>query len=373
VTVCARCVLDTTVSSIRFDSRGICQFCANHDLMEASYPRNKSTDLRLEQIVETIRREGQGKECDCIVGVSGGTDSSYTLMVTKRLGLRPLAVHFDNGWNTDQSVTNIKTLTSRLGVDLYTYVVDWEEFKALQISFLRAAVPCIEAPSDVGIHGALMQMAKKEGVRYILGGQSFRTEGTVPREWSYLDGTYISTVHRRFGNGRLTSFPNVSLWNVFDYTFLKGIRQIPLLNYVDYEKARAKSELSERFGWQDYGGHHYENLYSKFAFGWYLPRKFNIDKRKVSLSGPVRSGQITRESALQALQEPPDVKPELVEYTYKKLGLSENEFNRIVELPNRTYVDYFTSNNVLRPMKGLVKLAVRMGYFTPVLYQKYFD
>jgi len=371
--VCARCLLDTTVSSIRFDPSGICQFCANHDKMESYYARNANTHKSLAGWVAKIKAEGKGKPNDCIVGVSGGTDSTYTLMLAKNLGLRPLAVHFDNGWDTDEAVTNIRNITSKLDVDLITYVVDWEEFKSLQVAFLKAGVPCVEAPTDVGIHGALMQSAEKEGLRYVLGGQSFRTEGTVPREWSYLDGTYIRTVHKRFGSVPLRSFPNLTLWKVFYYTFVKGIRQVPLLNYIDYDKGRAKKELAGLFGWQDYGGHHYESLYSKFAFGWYLPRKFNIDKRKVSLSGPVRSGLMPKADAVKDLQQRPDVKPELVEYVCGKLGLSKGEFDALMAGPSKSYTDYFTSDNVLRPLKGLVKLAVKLGYFTPVLYQKYFE
>ena len=369
--MCSKCLLDTTVPSIRFDEKGVCNFCKSHDLLLAHY-RGKNRQQELSDIVAKIKSAGKGKDYDCIVGVSGGTDSTYTLYIAKQLGLKPLAVHFDNGWNTDEAVTNIKNVTSKLSVDLHTYVVDWEEFKDLQISFLKASVPCVETPTDVGIHGALMKIANDENVKYILGGQSFITEGTVPRDWGYLDGTYIRTVQRAFGTKKIKSFPNLTLSKIFYFTFIKRIRQVPLLNYLEYSKTEAKARLREEFGWMDYGGHHYENIYSKFAFGWYLPHKFNIDKRKVSLSGPVRSGLISRKEALEALASPPDVQEDLVEYCINKLGLTRKEFDDLYQLPKKSYHDYFTSESILKYFKPAIKLSVRAKIFTPVLYEKYF-
>lgn len=372
MTTCTRCISNTTIPSIRFDEAGVCNFCHSHDRLAAEFNDEKENEKKLQALVEKIKSDGKGKEVDCIIGVSGGTDSSYTLHMAIKLGLRPLAVHFDNGWNTDQSVTNIKSMTDKLGVDLHTYVVDWEEFRDLQISFLKASTPCIEAPTDVAIHAVLFKIAAEEGVRHILGGQSFKTEGTVPREWSYLDGTYISTVQKKFGTVKLRSYPNLSLVSIFYYTFIKGIRQIPFLNYFDYRKAQAKQTLAEVFGWKDYGGHHYENHYSRFAFGWYLPKKFGIDKRIVSLSGPVRSGHITRAQALEELSHPPDVDDKLVQYCVNKLRITRAEFDGYFNSPAKNYRDYFTSENILRFFKFPVYIAVKMGFFTPVLYEKYF-
>ena len=370
--ICRRCVCDTTISSICFDETGICQFCKSHDKLEALYPRD-SRSADLEKLAQYIKSSGRGRDFDCIVGVSGGTDSSYTLKLVKELGLRPLAVHFDNGWNTTESVTNIKNLISKLGVELHTHVVDWEEFKDLQKAFLKASVPCIEAPTDVGIHGTLYRLAEKEGLKYILGGQSFRSEGTVPREWSYLDGTYITSVHKRFGTRPLKSFPNVTLPSLFRHTFWRGIRQIPFLNYFDYSKPAAKEWLTREMDWTDYGGHHYENQYSKFAFGWYQFRKFKIDKRIISLSGPVRSGELSRDAALAQLSKPPFVEESVVDYVRKKLDLSSAEFTEIMQAPPRSYHDYFTSEDVLKYMRLPILAAVKMGYLTPVLYEKYFE
>lgn len=370
--ICKRCISDTTIPSITFNNEGICNFCISHERMAERYSDPAKLEIEFKTLIETIKSRGHNKTYDCIVGVSGGTDSSYTLHLAKKQGLRPLAVHFDNGWNTDQAVTNIRNLTSKLDVDLHTYVVDWEEFKNLQISFLKASVPCIEAPTDVAIHAVLYETARQEGVKFILGGQSFKTEGTVPREWSYLDGTYVRSVHKEFGTVPLKSYPNLTLSRIFYDTFIKGIRQIPFLNYFDYRKKDAKVLLQHEYGWVDYGGHHYENTYSRFAFGWYLPRKFKIDKRIVSLSGPVRSGHITRAEALETLRTPPDVDDKLVAYCINKLGLSNAEFQETLARPTKIYRDYFTSESILKCFKLPMKFAVKMNIFTPVLYEKYF-
>lgn len=371
--VCTKCVSDTSIPSIRFDPNGVCNFCHSHMILEQSYPEDGRREVMLAELAKTIITRGKNRRYDCIVGVSGGTDSSYTLLKAKELGLRPLAVHFDNGWDSEQAVMNIRRLTDYVGVDLYTYVVEWEEFKDLQRAFLRASVPCIEAPTDVAIHSVLFKMASAEKVRFILGGQSFKTEGTVPREWSYLDGTYIKSVHRKYGTVPLKSYPNLTLADIFNYTFIKGIRQIPFLNFFDYRKQDAKKTLNETFGWEDYGGHHYENVYSRFAFGWFQFKKFGIDKRIVSLSGPVRSGHISREDALLALKSPPPVEDEILDYCLNKLDLSRSDWQEIMNSTPKTYRDYFTSAQILKQFRWPMKIAVKMNFFTPVLYEKYFE
>lgn len=194
----------------------------------------------------------------------------------------------------------------------------------------------------------------------------------MPRHWSYLDGRYIKAVHGSFGNGVVRSLPNLCLHDIAYYTFVRGIRQVPFLNYFNYNKTEAKAELAEQFNWKDYGGHHYENIYSKFAFGWLLPNKFGIDKRKVSLSGPVRSGQMTRDAALEQLKTLPVISNELVQYVYQKLGLTSAQFDQIMALPLKSYKDYPTSESYLRYLRWPVKKMAERGLITPVLYEKYF-
>ena len=369
---CKRCGFDITIASIKFNKNGECNFCNSHDLLMESYPRDeKVLEVKRKELVKKILYSGKKKEYDCIVGVSGGTDSIFTLYMAIKEGLRPLAVHLDNGWNTDIAVTNIENATSKLDVDLYTYVLDWEDFKSLQKAFLKGSTPDIEVPTDVAIHGALYKLANKEKIKYILGGQNFMSEGTVPREWSYIDGTFVKSINKLYGEKSLRTYPNATIYQIFYYTFIKGIKQIPFLNYYLYNKDHARKILERELDWSYYGGHHYENNYSHFAFGWYTYNKFGIDKRRVSLAGPVRMGHITLEDANKELETPPVVDDEIVKYTIKKLGLTEEEFDAIYALPPKTFHDYRTSYPIIKKFGFILKLAVKWKLITPVLYEKY--
>jgi N-acetyl sugar amidotransferase len=361
---------DTTIPSIRFDERGECNFCKSHDALIAFYdkPERKEEYARL---ITNIKSAGKGRRYDCIVGVSGGTDSIYTLLLAKELGLRPLAVHFDNGWDKDTAVENIKKACTKLGVELYTYVVNWEEFKSLQVAFLKASVPDIEIPTDVAIHGTLYAAAKREEVKYILGGQCFKAEGTVPIDWSFIDGTYIKDVHNKFGARPLKTYPNATVWEIAFDTLVRGIKQVPILNYVEYDKVSARARLERELDWKYYGGHHYENTYSHFAFGYYTTKKFGFDKRKISLSGPVRTGRMPRAEALKELAETPDVSEEIVSYVIKKLGLTKDEFDVILNAPNRSFRDYHTSYDALQRLAPGIKMAAYLGLISPVVYEKF--
>lgn len=369
---CKRCLLDTSVPSINFDEKGVCNFCHSHDKLLDYYIQDEL--IRKEKydlLIRDIKQSGRGKKYDCIVGISGGTDSTFTLLKAVEAGLKPLAVYFDNGWGSDIAVQNIKNATKKLNVDLYTYVVDWEEFKEIQKSFLRASVPCVEVPTDVAISATLYKLAKAEGVKYILSGASFITEGTVPREWSYIDGTYIKNVNKLFGTTKLKSYPNLTIYDIVFYTFVYGIKQIPFTNFFHYDKNEAREELEADLGWQYYGGHHYENIYSYWAFGWYTYHKFGYDKRKVSLSGPVRMGRLDRTEALNMIKEAPPVKSETTDYVIKKLGLSSEEFNQIMKSPNKLFTDYKTSYDAIKKAKPFIKLLTEKKILSPVVYEKF--
>jgi len=228
--ICTRCALDTTVKDIWFNQNGVCKYCLIHDEMEKTHRLDENTETKLNHLVEKIKRDGRGKEHDCIVGVSGGRDSTYSLLTAVKLGLRPLAVHFDNGWNSDIAVSNIKNATNKLGVDLDTVVADWEEFKDLQISFLKASVPDAEIPTDYAIYSVLYKTASKEGIKYIINGHSFRTEGTSPLSWTYMDGRYVKSVHRMFRKiKKIKSFPIMSLFELLYYVFVKSIKEVRLM------------------------------------------------------------------------------------------------------------------------------------------------
>jgi len=372
--ICTRCVCDTTIPNIQFDENGVCNFCKSHDLLLQYYQQDKARRQdKLSELITKIRGKGIGKKYDCIMGVSGGTDSTYALYLAKQLGLRPLAVHFDNGWDTDIATKNIENAVSILDIDFFTYTVDWEEFRNLQVAFLKASVPGIEVPTDVAIHGTLYKTAIANDIKYILGGQSFMTEGTVPREWSYMDGTYVKSVNKKYGRIPLRTYPNATIYQIAYNTFVRGIKQIPFLNYIQYNKKEAQQVLKKELGWTYYGGHHHENIYTKFSSAWYLKKKFSIDKRKISLSGPVRMGHISREEALEELGKEPPIEPELVEYCIKKLELSQQQFDDIMTLPLKAFHDYHTSYNMLQRFRFFVKLAVKMNIITPVLYEKYIE
>lgn len=371
---CSRCLMDDTVSSITFDENGVCNFCKKHDELIKHYPQDEPhREQTRKDLISRIKASGKNKRYDCIVGISGGTDSTYTLLLAKQEGLRPLAVFFDNGWSTETSVSNIKNAVQKLGVDLFTYVIDWEEFRELQVAFLKASVPCLEVPTDVAIMGTLYKLAIKEKIKYILSGASFITEGIVPIEWSFIDGRYVKNVNRLFTNQRLKSYPGVSLVKVFINTFIRRIRVVPFTNYYPYDKATARAILEKELGWKYYGGHHYENIYSHWAFGWYTVNKFGFDKRKVSLSGPMRMGRLTREEAVAELSKEPPVSPETKDYVIKKLQITQDDLDKIMHAPNKSFRDFKTSYPLIVKFGFLLKIAIRMHLITSVAYYKYFD
>lgn len=368
---CTRCISDTTIPDIRFDQDGVCNYCKIHDELEKEFPRGEAGKGKLDAMVEQIRLAGRGKSYDCVVGVSGGRDSTYTLYLAAKLGLRPLAVHFDNGWNSEVAVSNIKNAISRLKIDLYTHVADWEEFKSLQISFLKASVSDAEIPTDVAIFGTLHQVAAREGIRYIINGHSFRTEGVVPIGWTYMDGRYINSVNRLFGGKRLRTVPNFTMTDLLYYTLFKRIRVVPLLNYVEYRHEQVQALLEKELGWQYYGGHHHESYYTHFFQSYYLPTKFNIDKRLLEYSALVRSGYLSRGDALEKMKEEYKYDQELVQYTVKKMCLSQDEFTKIMETPPRSFKDYPTYYPLMNAFRYPVKIACDLGILPSLLYQKY--
>lgn len=371
--ICSRCILDATISNITFDKNGVCNFCHIHDEMAKQYPKGKEAAKKLADIVRKIKKTGEGKKYDCVVGVSGGRDSTYLLYVAKKLGLRPLAVHFDNGWNSVIAVANIKKALEKYHIDLETWVVNWDEFKDIQKSFLKASTSDAEIPTDVGIHTALHYYAAKENIKYILNGHSFRTEGIMPMEWTYMDGRYIASVQKKFGQKKLKTFPNFYMKDLFYYTFFKKIKTIPLLNYVPYNQEEVGKILKKELGWVYYGGHHHENYYTHFFQSYYLPQKFGIDKRKIELSALIRSGQITRPKALLKIAKPYEYDQELVNYTVSKLGLTKSEMAQIMKEPRKTFHDYPTYYPFIKIMRFFVKKAADWNLIPKVLYQKFFS
>ena len=370
--VCSRCVSDTTIPAIRFDARGECNFCKVHDDLDRLYPLDGRGEAQRDRLLARIRRAGRGRAHDCVVGMSGGTDSTYTLYLARQLGLKPLGVHLDNTWNTEVAEANMQKAADALDVPLRRVECDWPEFRALQRAFLEASVPEMEIPTDVAIHAVLHDVAAEEGIRYVLNGHSFRTEGIAPIGWTYMDGRYIRSVYRQFAGGRLRHFPNLTISRYLYYTMVKRVKGIPFLNYFEYSKTGAREVLQEKLGWTYYGGHHFESTYTRFIIAYVLQEKFGIDKRKINFSAHVRSGLMTRRDALQRLQEPLTVPDGMVEHVLDRLGLGEAEFEAIMRATPKCFHDYPTYYPMLRALRPLLKVASKVGLVHPVLYMKFF-
>lgn len=340
---CTRCIYDAGVPSISFDDEGVCNYCRLHDQMDAEYPTGDVGRQRLQEMAERIRRDGRKRDYDVVVGVSGGCDSSFMLYYAKRvLGLRPLAVHFDNTWNSTTATENIRRILQVLDVDLYTYVVDNTEYDDIYRAFMRAGVPDIDAPTDIGLASVLSMAAEKYGVGYIFEGHSFRTEGISPLGWLYMDGRYIESVHRAFGERPMRTYPNMTLARFIRWTALRGIRKLRPLYFIDYHKQDAMTLLERELGWKWYGGHHLENRFTAFYHSFFIPERFGADLRVLGYAALVRSGQLSRAEGKRLMAQPRLHDEELVELVKKRLGYSETEFERLMQLPKRSYLDFDT-------------------------------
>jgi N-acetyl sugar amidotransferase len=319
----------------------------------------------LQAIVERLRSYGRGRKYDCVLGLSGGVDSSYMAYLAKKLGLRPLLVHFDNGWNSELAVANIQSIIQNLDLQLHTFVMDWNEFRDLQRAYFKASVLDLEVPTDHMIFGALYQVARKHDIRYILSGNNHQTEWLLPTAWWYrkFDLVNIKGIHSQFGELPMKHLPALGIWQTAWYRMRYLMQDIKLLDLVDYNKAKAKSILMSEVGWRDYGGKHYESVFTRFYQGYILPRKFNIDKRKAHLSNLILSGQMTREQALVELHRPtydPQLQEEDKVYVAKKLGFSEREFEDLLSLPNRRHEEFGTD------ARDLQRLRTFMGWIRPI-------
>ena len=371
---CIRCIMDDTVKGITFNGKGECTFCKIHDDLENKFPLNDETPQKLEKLVAQIKSDGRGKEYDCVLGVSGGRDSTYTLYKAVELGLRPLAVHFDNGWNSEIAVQNIKSACEILKVDLHTHVADWEEFKDLQRSFLFASVPDAEVPTDWVIFSVLFAEAARFNVKYIIHGHSFRTEGTTPLTWTYMDGKYVADVQKKFGKRKLKSFPNMSMVKYAYYSLVKRIQQIRILYYIPYNEKEVLQILEEKLDWKNYGDKHHESKYTAFFQAYILTRKFNIDKRKLHYSAKIRNGQLSREAALEVINKDPYTGGmESLDYCLKKLDLSYEDFDRIMNETPKSFLDYNSYYSLVQTLKTPITWGNKVGIVPDTVYKKYFS
>jgi aminotransferase len=366
---CVRCVMDTSDPWITFDVDGVCSHCHKYDEFVADLGDEAQRQGKLDAIVARLKLAGRGKDYDCIMGLSGGVDSSYLAWyAVEKLGLRPLVVHVDAGWNSELAVNNIQNIVQRLKLDMHTLVIDWEEIKDLQLALFRSGVANLDVPQDHAFVASLYQEAKRYGIRDILNGGNLQTESILPNAWGYdaSDAKSLLSIHRQLGEKALKTYPVYNNFKRFVYyPYIMKMRTHRPLEYINYSKEGAKKLLTSDLGWRDYGGKHYESVFTKFFQSYYLPVKFGYDKRRAHLASLVVSGQMTRESAKAELEEPPfdpmTIQDDKV-YFAKKLGISLNEFESIMAERPKFYSDYPNSEKtyaLLRKFARAVKSFVR--------------
>lgn len=361
---CTQCVMDTTDSKISFDEHGVCDHCRNFEKRIKPYWKPKENDFEgLEKLAQEIRKSGKGRDYDCILGLSGGADSSYLAYIAKEvMHLRPLVFVVDTGWNLNVAVENIEKIVKGLDLDMYTEVVNWKEMADFQLSMFKASISSQDFPQDHAIFAGLYNYATKHHIKYVLTGSNSATEFIrPPLEWLYMNDLRMALdIHKKFGKVELKTFPLCSIWKYrIWYRYFLGMKRRFPLDYVVYDKAEAEELLHEKFGWTKYANKHYENVFTRFFEGYYLPHKFGYDTRKNVLSNEILVGTMTRVEALKILEQPP-YDPEQAEldkaYVAKKLGITTEEFDEIINQPNKTPTDYKNSMWLLKASVALSRL-----------------
>ena len=371
-----RCVIglwDTSVPGIKFDENGVSNFCRMQQSLMAQYPRGNKGMKDWTDIVAKMKLDGAEKKYDCIIGISGGTDSSYLLHLAHEYELRVLAVYLDNGWGSNAAVTNIQLITSALNFDLETYVINYEEVKTVFKSYILSGLPWIDSPSDTAIKSVLYKAAAREGLKYALNGGDFRSEGKQPLTWTYSDTKQLNFVVKNFSDQKLNNFPRLSLFRLGYFGFVKKIKAVRPLYYLPYKKIEAKKLLAEKYGWIDYGGHHHENIFTKFAIAYWLPVKFGIDKRIITYSAQILSGEITREEGLAMIQQPPFDDNRIageIEYVLKKLELSVEDFEKAFKQENKYFYDYPSYFPLIKKFSNIGKaISTKIFGFKPGIFE----
>lgn len=347
--ICTNCIMDTSDSKLVFDDRGWCDYCCNfHENIEPNWHPNEKGEELITPLINKIKKEGQGKEHDCLIGISGGLDSSLVAYIAKeKFGLRPLMFHCDTGWNSDLGVSNIQSIIEGMDLDLVTEVVNWEEMKDLQLAFFKSQVPFVDTPQDLALFSAIYNFAAKNNFKYVITGGNNSTECVRESlEWTYFstDMRHVKDIHKRFGTRPLDTMPTCDIlkYKIF-YRWFKGIQVVKLLDYVPYIKKDAIKELNQRFGWQPYPQKHYESRFTRFFESYWTPKKFGFDKRRAYFSSEILTKQMTRDEALERISKPEldeETMKKEFEYIAKKLDLTVAEFEEIFKGQNKTFQDY---------------------------------
>lgn len=365
--ICSRCVMDTSDPTISFDTNGVCNHCIEFDtITRQNWFPNAEGAARWAAIVEQIKVAGRGQDYDCILGLSGGVDSSYLAIKVHEWGLRPLVVHVDAGWNSELAVANIEALVNYCNYDLHTHVVDWEDMRDLHLAYLRAGISNQDVPQDHIFFASLYHFATKNKIRYILSGGNLATEGVFPKTWhgSAMDAINLKAIHSRYGERRLNSYKTISFFQYYIwYPFVRKMRTVRPLNYMPYDKAKALEELEKTVGYKPYARKHGESQFTKLFQNYYLPEKFGYDKRRPHLSSLIVSGQMTREEAMAKLAEPLYDADELeidIAYFCKKLRITRGQFDELLKAPVHRHSEFPTWDGRYRMLKGMQSMLARI-------------
>ena len=371
--ICIKCIYDEKVNGIYFDNNSVCNYCKLTQDLKKEYKTGTAEGKKdFENIVNKIKKKSKNKKYDVVIGVSGGTDSSYLLwLMKKKYDLRILAVHYDNTWNTSIATQNIKEITTKLNIDLYTYVCDNEESDDIFRSFFFAGVPELDGPTDIALIEVLYRAASKFNIDYLLEAHSFIAEGVSPLGTSYVDGRYIKKIHQKFGKIKMKTFPNLTIMKFLYWIIVKRIKRIRPLWYLEYSKEYAISFLQENFEWKYYGGHHLENRMTAFHHSFYNPKKFNIDQRNNSLSASVRNKKLTRKEAINIYKQPPEIEKNLVDYFKKRLKLSNKKFDEIMNSKPKFYYEYPTYKKHFELLRFIFFISVKLKLVPVSFYLKY--
>lgn len=368
---CTRCVMDITVPDIQFDTEGVCSQCKQAlDWKTRLIPSNVNKEKKLSELINYIKQKRKRKKYDCIIGLSGGLDSSYALYKAKKNGLRILAVHVDAGWNSEIAVKNIENLVKGLNIDLYTVVIDWEEMKDLQNAFFKSGVTNCDTPQDHAYFSALMDVASKESINFVITGQNWNTESILPQswEWDQMDPLQIKDIYSQFSKKKLKKYPIISLWNYFFYyKYVKRVKYLRILDFLDYDTQKATSEL-EQFGWRGYEAKHNESLFTKFYQEYFLYEKFGLDKRIAHLSSLIISNEITRDKALEVLKNKPYDEYKIKEFQnfiLQKLDISNEEWELIMSSPKKSYKEYKNFTKIQTIVQKIYKILPYYSYIAP--------